>query len=231
MTIIGRHYENPTIEFRVGKPDPYFRWDIPSHRTDLFIGLELDLEAVDVKTKYITKMNHARKAMKDNSDLWVKDDASLFNGFEVCTFPANKDYWRWEHDWSWLKYFKSRGYEVPTTGDSGEGGAMHFHINRDAFIDLEHVSRFEDCVLGLDWLYDTGDLVDHSYCSREKNYYEYENKYRTYEKFCNNKYNAVRVKNNTVEVRCFKAKMDKFSILFAMEVIRECFEQSKYIRK
>lgn len=219
---VRRYHHTPKLMFRHGVNDKSCSFDVANSSVLSilpFVGFELELEhdteCLDELYKY------ARWTLESTDAVYIKQDSSLVNGFEVVSHPGVPGYWLLEHDWTWLENLREWGFHHAETGISGEGGAMHFHVNRKAFVDDAHILRFEKTMLGLDWIVAEGLAVDTPYAERKpQGIGALEN-----EKI--NKYRWVRPTRNTVEVRCFRGSMDKMGVLLAMQIISEAMNVSK----
>ena len=212
MSIQEYNY-TPKLQFKSNLHDVYDFEDIavdPALSVLPFIGIEMEFEHIH---ECQCELDKYERWLSDNDDLYVKRDSTLINGFEVVTHPATPDYWLLKHDWSWLERMGSWGFSHAETGVSGEGGAMHFHINRKAFKSDEHILEFENTLLGIDWIVEEGLAVDDFYAKRipqELGSFEI-NRF--------NKYYWVRPTEHTVEVRCFRGSTDRMDVLMAMQII------------
>lgn len=212
--VVRRYNYTPKLTFRNDLHDEFDSQTVANDSvlSSLpFIGFELELEhdteCADELYKY------ARWTSEATDVVYMKRDSSLVNGFEVVSNPGTPDYWLLGHDWSWLDDLRDWGFHHAQNGVSGEGGAMHFHINRKAFANNAHIWEFENTLLGLDWIVNEGLTVDSKYAERKPQ------EIGALESKMVNRYRWVNPTERTVEVRCFRGSMNKMDILMAMQII------------
>ena len=130
------------------KPNPMFRWvtDGVVQRTDYytrddrhmtstpFFGFELEIEACGNSIVDGAELFH--RGIDDNV-LYLKEDGSLNNGFEIVTHPATLDYYQNHFDWSAFRSVKDMGYK--SWGERSCG--FHIHISRSAFMRRSSVAN------------------------------------------------------------------------------------------
>jgi len=117
------------------KPDPQFQKHEGQGKTDLYFGLELevdrrhasgngrvnDIEGADIPTAF-----------------YCKEDGSLLYGFEVVSHPAT---WEWfaSHDFEWANKLRKSGYRSYDTDTCG----IHIHVSRRALTSLDILKLLE----------------------------------------------------------------------------------------
>lgn len=97
------------------------------------LGLELELN-----TAYCSSTNRVAQAVVDHlGDLvYLKEDSSIGEGFEVVTHPMTFDHAR-HIDWSVLDTLRET-YRVESSSDCG----MHVHVSKTAFDTTSHTYRW-----------------------------------------------------------------------------------------
>lgn len=108
------------------KPTPVFHGEGTLH-----FGIELE-----VNTPGSRLSECAELCVRDLDDLgYLKEDSSIFEGFEIVTHPMS---FRWamaNFPWAMLGRLKSQGC-------SGNGNGLHIHVSRAGFTDSSHVYRW-----------------------------------------------------------------------------------------
>lgn len=114
------------IESYSYRPTPIFRGNGP-----LFMGMELEIE-----TRNRWMVRTANAAQKGFGDLiYLKEDSSIENGFEIVTHPMDHSYAMTKVNWSTLDDLRAEG---ASAGDNG----LHVHVSRDGFDSDGHVFRW-----------------------------------------------------------------------------------------
>lgn len=107
------------------KPRPVFFGKNFNPKERLFFGLELEVESV-------------RGDREDNAEVvkqllgdrvYLKEDGSLNNGFEIVSHPHSLEAFRKEFNWESFARFRNIGLRSWDTSTCG----IHIHISRDAF--------------------------------------------------------------------------------------------------
>jgi len=102
-----------------------------------YFGIELEVEARDGDRHSLAEQ---MAASFDESVLYLKDDGSLSDGFEIVTHPRSLD--------SWQQFAPSFGAALSRLGANGARAwsesscGLHVHVSRVAFSGPSHVSRF-----------------------------------------------------------------------------------------
>jgi hypothetical protein len=108
------------------KPAPIFHGNGP-----LFLGMELEMETRD-------KLAAAETAMLGFGDLvYLKEDGSIRDGFEMVTHPMDHGYAMDRVDWSTLDRLAAAGAFVRP-----DSNGLHVHVSRDGFDCDSHVYRW-----------------------------------------------------------------------------------------
>ena len=102
-------------------------------------GVELETEQ---KTPDYTNLMNAASYIHAQTDgfVYVKDDCSLRNGFELVSHPATLDYWQ-NHSAGYqnaLTYLRSKNFRAWTTSRCG----LHIHVSKASFENPMHEMKF-----------------------------------------------------------------------------------------
>jgi hypothetical protein len=103
-----------------------------------YLGFELEVEANG------SGKNHGAGLFENDEDIvYLKQDGSIHNGFEIVTHPMTLD-WAMEHfPWQRLDELSSLGFE----GYGCDNVGVHVHVSRDGFLNESHQSRFVHFVI------------------------------------------------------------------------------------
>ncbi|MEW2507619.1 hypothetical protein AB0878_44885 [Amycolatopsis sp. NPDC047767] len=108
------------------KPRPVFHGEGSLH-----FGVELE---VNTPSDRLTKC--AELCLRDLGNLgYLKEDSSIFEGFEIVTHPMSFPWAMANFPWVMLGRLKSEGC-------NGEGTGLHIHVSRDGFANSSHVYRW-----------------------------------------------------------------------------------------
>jgi hypothetical protein len=130
-------------------PTPRF-WDFVDNNTTVsmnsnatkikpYVGIELETEdkdnggnSLNNDASYIHNLT--------NGLIYVKDDCSLRNGFEMVSHPMSLDFVHndTESIRKGLRYLRKKGYRAWTTSNCGQ----HIHISKNSFINPQHEMKF-----------------------------------------------------------------------------------------
>ena len=199
------------------KPAPLFQGEGP-----LFFGIELEIGK-------ILDGNSRQKLAKTLLDevgrsVYIKDDGSLENGFEIVTHPLSFNFIKNSQFFEKIEstlYGKARAYNK---------GGMHVHINRSAFISDEHLQNF---VKFINIYSPFSSFVAQRKSDRWAKYYapsglnevDLETKYNPGE---NDRYMSINFENhNTIEVRIFNANILTNRNYKNVEFLHAIFQFSK----
>ncbi len=103
-----------------------------------YMGMEIEVE--DPNNRYdhndIVHEIHSRT----NGLVYVKEDCSLSNGFEIVTHPMTIGYLQNHSDGlqSALSYLRTKGFRAWQTSTCG----LHIHISKNSFVDAKHEMKF-----------------------------------------------------------------------------------------
>ena len=180
--------------------------------------------------KVLATMNNAPEDI-----VYLKDDGSLSNGFEIVTHPMTLDYAMNHLKWGGITALKRMGFESWSASTCG----LHIHMSRSAFTDDKHLFKFVKFIysnridlvrfvgressyakFGLDnfvssWVdYDTGIRQQNSLMKMLKN-----------NDTNNDRYCAVNIQNaHTVELRFFKPSLNVTTVQAALQFCKASFD-------
>lgn len=103
-----------------------------------YLGFELEVEADG------GDRNGGASLFKNDEDIvYLKQDGSINNGFEIVTHPMTLD-WAMEHfPWQRLEELDALGFE----GFGCSNVGVHVHVSRDGFTNESHQARFVHFVI------------------------------------------------------------------------------------
>lgn len=104
-----------------------------------FVGIELETEDKDNNGNNLH--NDARYVSDlTNGLIYVKDDCSLRNGFEMVSHPMSLDFVHndTENIRQGLSYLRKKGYRAWTTSNCGQ----HIHVSKNSFENAAHEMKF-----------------------------------------------------------------------------------------
>ena len=103
-----------------------------------YMGMEIEVEDPNGRHDHddIVQEIHNRT----NGLVYVKEDCSLSNGFEIVTHPMTIGYLQNHADGlgSALSYLRTRGFRAWQTSTCG----LHIHISKNSFKDAKHEMKF-----------------------------------------------------------------------------------------
>jgi hypothetical protein len=130
-------------------PTPKF-WDFVDGNTTVsinsrvtkvkpFVGIELETEDKNNSGNNLHNDAHHIHEVT-NGLIYVKDDCSLRNGFEMVSHPMSLDFVHndTESIRSGLSYLRKNGYRAWTTSNCGQ----HIHISKNSFMNPAHEMKF-----------------------------------------------------------------------------------------
>lgn len=186
----------------------------------MYFGWELEFEA---SNRFTESLEDIAKEIKQRYKwLWVKRDGALHNGFEIISHPATVQWHRnnQRNVDELVRFLKSKEMFVSSLFGTGEGGAVHLHMNRSWFDNDEQVLEYENQVLKL-LDYNRFAFTTSPYCELKKNP----------DLFGGRRYFAVTMNlsihpnHRTVEVRYFR---DDQTISDLVAALAHCARFAKY---
>ncbi len=219
------------------RPSPFFYGKGKYH-----FGFELEVEARGngrhAGANLVTSMLGAR--------VYLKDDGSLSDGFEIVTHPHTLETYQQEFDWEVLDKLRREGYRSWNTSTCG----LHVHVSRNAFGEGDpweyplpegersarilkrqaHELRFMKLV------YDNQRQVERIAGRSNNSYATFGDKGNLVRKVkyghqSNGRYSAINTENDsTIEIRVFKGSLRKERVLSAIEFVHASVEYTRSIK-
>ena len=227
-----------------GTSSAYASMSTISARPELYLGFEQEVE-------YRGHHTHSRRdgafkvlaAMtKDNSEnvVYLKEDGSISNGFEIVSHPMTIDYAMNHVNWAGITALKRMGFESWNATSCG----LHVHMSRSAFADDKHLFKFVKFIysnrvdlvkfvgressyakFGLDnfvssWMdYDTGVRTQNSLMKMLKD-----------QSTNNDRYCAINIQNShTVELRFFRPSLNVTTVQAALQFCKASFDYTEML--
>lgn len=190
------------------KPTPTFYSGKNEHKTKLYFGIELEVEAPNISADEVDN-----KAIALPKQLFAKFDSSIEFGFEIVTNPMTFKYMRenseiFERILAWRK----EGWKSYNTSTCG----MHIHLSKDAFTRLQlwkfmtFFNKHQDLIYKISQRKSKGNLRTWASFEEDDGHsiiYKAKNKEGGFERHV-----AVNLTNKyTVEIRVFKGTLNPIS--------------------
>lgn len=192
------------------KPMPIFHSVTPIRsRKTYFYGLEVELESIDIGSHELAEI---ADGYSQNNDLFIlKDDCSIYNGFEIVTHPCTLDYHLTKFPWkSITKELIKKGGRSDKTTTCG----LHIHVNKSIFSMNEQVKIALFVHLHPDqltFLARRSSSGNHSFVDIKSKKEKGKNESR---------YEAVNFQNSqTIEFRFFKGTLNHNTIKATIEIV------------
>jgi hypothetical protein len=209
-------------------------------RHELYLGFEQEVEFRGHHTH--SRRDGAQKVLdamnvrdKGENVVYLKEDGSISNGFEIVSHPMTLDYAMNHVNWAGITALKRMGFESWNATSCG----LHIHMSRNAFADDKHLFKFVKFIysnrvdlvkfvgressyakFGLDnfvssWMdYDTGTRSQKSLMSMLKD-----------RDTNNDRYCAINIQNaNTVELRFFRPSLNVTTVQAALQFCKASFD-------
>lgn len=231
-----RHYHE-VIQDYGSHPRPRF---YPDEQQQYYLGFELEVEVDPDSDKYEIAEELLRKvnqSITDSKYLYLKEDGSLDNGFEIVTHPFTLEFHQ-QFDLSFLERLTSQGVRSWDRDTCG----FHVHISRSAFASRvmgqgrgryskAHELRFTSLIyLNREKFIRFAGRQSNDYAS----FYDDDSdsvtthvlrKAKGHE---NTRFQAVNVQNsNTIEVRIFRGSLKRERVLANLEMVHACVEYTR----
>lgn len=189
-----------------------------------FFGVELEIESSDSDLEegaeaVLTHFNGGED-MQSDKVVYLKEDGSIDNGFEIVTQPMTFDF-AMSLDWSILKKLKDMGYRSWSGGACG----LHVHVSRTAFKDRQHLWKFTQLINGNPT---SCALLAGRTSERWSKYDKKLSSKTVLGKEFPERYSAVNLLNpRTVEVRIFRGSLRPERVPMAIQFVESCIEYTK----
>jgi hypothetical protein len=164
--------------------------------------------------------------------IYLKEDGSLNQGFEIVTHPHSLDEYQQNFDWSALGQLRRLGFRSWDTSTCG----LHVHVSRSAFgipnsrRDITKVQAHELRFMKL--IYDNERQISRL-AGRTSTYATFEDKGNLVNKIKhgsqhNGRYSAINSDNSaTLEVRVFRGSLKPQRVLMALELVQCAVEYTR----
>ena len=205
------------------KPRPYFFGTATYH-----MGFELEVESDGNSIRDGAEV--IVNALGER--IYLKEDGSLSQGFEIVTHPHSLDEYQTNFDWSALNQLRRLGFRSWDTSTCG----LHVHVSRTAFgfahkrSDITKVQAHELRFMKL--IYDNERQISRL-AGRSSHYATFEDKGRLVSKIKhgsqhNGRYSAINSENSTtLEVRVFRGSLKPQRVLMALELVQCAVEYTR----
>lgn len=205
------------------KPRPYFFGTATYH-----MGFELEVESDGNSIRDAAEV--VTNALGER--IYLKEDGSLTQGFEIVTHPHSLEEYHDNFDWSALTDLRRLGFRSWDTRTCG----LHVHVSRTAFgvmhkrSDITKIQAHELRFMKL--IYDNDRQISRL-AGRTSSYATFEDKGRLVQKVKyghqeNGRYAAINSENSeTLEVRVFKGSLKPQRVLMALELVQCSVEYTR----
>ena len=109
-------------------------------RTTLTLGFELETQYVgedsfpsEVPRQLLSAVNSS-----EESDIYLKEDGSVYNGFEIVSHPGELDYFMNHFRWAGIEQLARKDFQAWKRLCCG----LHVHVAKSAFADTAHKFKF-----------------------------------------------------------------------------------------
>lgn len=205
------------------KPRPYFFGTATYH-----MGFELEVESDGNSIKDGAEV--VSNALGER--IYLKEDGSLNQGFEIVTHPHSLNEYQDNFDWSALSQLRRLGFRSWDTSTCG----LHVHVSRTAFgipNSRRHITKTQAHELRFMKLIYDNDRQISRLAGRTSNYATFEDKGRLVSKIKygaqhNGRYSAINSENSeTLEVRVFRGSLKPERVLMALELVQCAVEYTR----
>jgi hypothetical protein len=108
------------------------------NRTKLYMGFELELETGRFPRNDCAQFVLDTINTQSNDIVYIKEDGSLENGFEIVSHPMTLGFAMEHFSWDGISGLIKRGCKSWDAGTCG----LHVHLSRSAFRDEKHLFKF-----------------------------------------------------------------------------------------
>jgi hypothetical protein len=221
------NYNSPIHNYSY-RPSPAFFGKGKYH-----LGFELEVE-----TRNSSRYEGAELAQSEfGAHVYLKDDGSLNDGFEIVTHPHTLTEYQNNFNWAGLSKLKSHGLRSWNTSTCG----LHVHVSREAFsvdnvrlsYDQRILKRQAHELRFMKLIYDNERQVGRIAGRSNNNYATFGDKGKLVRKVKdgyqeNGRYSAINTENDaTLEVRVFKGSLRPERVLSALEFVTASVEYTR----
>jgi len=227
-----------------GSSSAYCAMSTISARPELYLGFEQEVEyrghSSHSRRDGAQKVLDAMNASGSENVVYLKEDGSISDGFEIVSHPMTIDYAMNHVNWAGITALKRMGFESWNASSCG----LHIHMSRNAFADDKHLFKFVKFIysnrvdlvkfvgrevhyakFGLDnfvssWMdYDTGSRQQKSLMNMLKDH-----------DVNNDRYCAVNIQNtHTVELRFFRPSLNVTTVQAALQFCKASFDYTEML--
>ena len=231
----NEEYDDGIIRDYGYKPRPFFFGKHNNPKERLYFGFELEVESMGDDRRDCAEC--VQNSLGER--VYLKEDGSLNNGFEIVTHPHSLEEYQKNFDWSSFTTFRRIGLRSWDTSTCG----LHVHVSRDAFgipydnrTDnfSEHIrSRQTHEMKFIKLIYDNERQVCRLAGRTSPNYANFEDKGNIVRKVKHDdtrggRHAAVNTMNDsTLEVRIFKGSLRPERVLSAIEFVHAAVEYTR----
>jgi hypothetical protein len=194
---------------------------IRKYRQIAYLGLEIEVECDGGRNDFT---NGTELFSNLENTLYLKQDGSLHNGFEIVTHPMTLA-WATEH-FPFELVEKLSEYSFDAWGTSTAG--IHVHVSRDAFIGDSHQGRFINLITRNQSFFTAlAGRTSNQWAKFDRDNLKNINR-RIKRIYHSDRYSAVNVQNvPTLEVRIFRSSLSKRRLLMVMQLVDACVKYTE----
>jgi len=208
------------------RPRPVF---YPTKFEPYYLGIELEVEVCGDDSRN----ECAETVINALSDrVYLKEDGSLSNGFEIVTHPHTLFAYQNDIDWDFLKQLSKMGVRSWNRSSCG----LHVHVSRTAFGWSTHASREAHLVRFNKLIYDNQRQVERLAGRKNNQFATFTDKGKIVPKVkfgsqSSGRYSAVNMEpESTIEVRVFKGSLRKERVLSGIEFVVAAVEYTRLLK-
>lgn len=220
------------------RPSPYFFGSGKYH-----FGFELEVEC-----RGTTSIHYGANMVSDSlgARVYLKEDGSLNDGFEIVTHPHTLEAYQKEFKWDILDALRKESFRSWNTTTCG----LHVHVSRKAFgegdpweyplADSERSTRIlkrqAHELRFMKLIYDNQRQVERIAGRSNSSYATFQDKGNLVRKVKyghqgNGRYSAINTENDsTIEIRVFRGSLRKERVLSAIEFVHACVEYTRDVK-
>lgn len=203
--VVHNHSYKPMPKFIIGNSE-----DV-SFSNKILAGVEEEVECPSGNPNTFAS-EVLKKFAKKNKWCYIKNDASLINGFELVTHPANLQ-GHYDLPWSDLSaYYKAKNIEADNTSTCG----LHIHTNKN-ILDDAHQNRL---AYFINSQRANMEIIARRPACQWAKYKRANHPIATLHKTSGDKYEALNwLPDHTVEFRMFKGTIDDHTLMATIEFV------------
>lgn len=214
-------------------------------RSQLYMGFELELEVGRGVSRNDCAEHVCETINEGNGDsvVYLKEDGSIQNGFEIVSHPMTLDFAMNHFKWNGISDLIKKGCKSWDATNCG----LHIHMSRNAFVDDKHLFKF------FKFLYDNSSDMK-AFAGRSVSYAKWDksaflNGWRNYDETTGNynmqfsssfmkhakgegynedRYTAVNLQNrHTIELRFFRPSLNPNTVISALQFCEALFNYTE----